>query len=114
MKIWKKVVSKEFFMLRYCLNRHKTQEMCDKAVDACVSPLKFAPTWFVTNKMLKKYDNVIFSNDDIDIDDIDSDIVTFFSGGMGYVTAGLNNFELNDNKFGKDDTANIVLVILNA
>ena len=101
-------------MLRYCLDRHKTQEKCDKAIDACVLTLKFAPTWFVTNKMLKKYDNVVFSNDDIDIDDIDSDIVTFFSGGMGYVTAGLNNFELNDNDFGKDNTANIVLVRLNA
>ena len=39
--------------------------------------------------MLEELDNVIFSNDDINIDDIDSDIVTFFSDDMGLVTIGL-------------------------
>ena len=39
--------------------------------------------------MLEEPDNVIFSNDDINIDDIDSDIVTFFSDDMGLVTIGL-------------------------
>ena len=29
-----KVVSKEPFMLKYCSDRYKTKEMCDKAVDA--------------------------------------------------------------------------------
>ena len=30
-----KVISEEPFMLKCCLDRYKTQEMCDKAVDGC-------------------------------------------------------------------------------
>ena len=30
-----KVVSEDPFTLKCCLDRYKTQEMCDKAVDAC-------------------------------------------------------------------------------
>ena len=65
-----KVVSKEPFMLKYCLDRHKTQEMCDKAVGVCLPALKPVPDWFIMNKMLEKHDNVAFTNDDIDFDDI--------------------------------------------
>ena len=34
-----KAASKGPFMLKYCLDRYKTQETCDKAVDACLSLL---------------------------------------------------------------------------
>ena len=47
-----KVVSKEPFMLKYCLDKYKTQEMCDKAVDAFLPALKFVPDWFVTKKII--------------------------------------------------------------
>ena len=30
------------------------------------------------NKMLEKLGNLVFSNDDINLDDIDSDIIAFF------------------------------------
>ena len=53
------VVSKKSFMLKYCLDRHKTQEMCDKAIDACMPALKFVPDWFVMNKMLEEPGNVV-------------------------------------------------------
>ena len=62
----------------------------NKAVAACLSALKFVHNWFVTNEVLEKLDNVVFSNDDIYLDDIDSDIVTFFSDGMGLVTIDFN------------------------
>ena len=39
--------------------------------------------------MLEELVTVTFSNEDINIDDIDSDIVTFFSDDMGLVTIGL-------------------------
>ena len=32
-------------MLKHCLNRYKTQELCDKAVDNFLSILKFIPDW---------------------------------------------------------------------
>ena len=45
--------------------------MCDKAVDVCLPALEFVPDWFLTDKMLEKFDNFVFSNDDVDLDDID-------------------------------------------
>ena len=77
-----KVVSKEPFILKNCLNRYKTQEMYDKTIDAFLPTLKFVPDWIVTNKILEKLGNVLSFGDDIDLDDIDSDIVTFFSDDM--------------------------------
>ena len=47
-----KVVFKKPFMLKDCLNRCNTREMCDKAVDVCLPVLKFVPNGFVSNKML--------------------------------------------------------------
>ena len=38
-----KVVFKDPFMVKYCLNRYKTQEMSDKAAEACLPALKFVP-----------------------------------------------------------------------
>ena len=60
--------------------------------------------------MLQILDNVVFCNDNIDLDDIDSDTVTFFSDDMGLVTIGRNNINLEDDNFDKDDFFNIVLV----
>ena len=60
-----KFISEESFMLKYCFNRYKTREKCGKAFDASLPALKFVPDWFVTNKTLKKIDDVVFCNDDI-------------------------------------------------
>ena len=35
-------------MLIYCLDRNKTQKMCNEAVDDCLGASKFIPDWFVT------------------------------------------------------------------
>ena len=85
-----KVVSKEHFMLKYCFDRYKTQELCDKAVDVFLSSLNFFPDRFVMNKMFQKLDNVVFSDDDIYLDDIDPDNVTFFSDGMDFFSIDHN------------------------
>ena len=52
-------------MLKYCLDRYNTQEMCDKTVNAYLPVLKFVPDWFVTNEMLETLDYCVFSNDEI-------------------------------------------------
>ena len=70
--------------------------MCDKAVDACLPALKFVTDWFITNRILEKLDNVIFSNYDKDIDDVNSDIIAFFSDGMVLATVNLNNINFDD------------------
>ena len=49
-------------MLKYCLGKYEIQEMCDKAVDAFLATLIFFPDWFVTFKLIKKLDDVLFSN----------------------------------------------------
>ena len=42
-----RVISEYPFMLVYCPDKHKTQKMCDEAVDDCLAALKFIPDWFV-------------------------------------------------------------------
>ena len=52
---------------------------------------------------------MMFSNDDIDLDDIDSDIVTFFGDDMRLVTRDLSNIKLDDHNF-DEDAENIIHV----
>ena len=59
------VISKELFTLKYCLNRYKTQEICDKVADALLATLKFVSNYTVTNEILETLNNTVFSNDDI-------------------------------------------------
>ena len=73
-----RVVCKGPFMLKYCLDRYNAQETCDEALDACLLALELVPDWFVTNKMLEKPE--IFSKDEIDLDDIYSNIYIIFFG----------------------------------
>ena len=84
--------------------------MCDKPVDACLPALKFVSDWFVTSKMLAKFDDAVFSNDDIDLDDKHSDIVTFFIDDMDHNTIDLNNINLDDDNFDHDDPETIIHV----
>ena len=84
--------------------------MCNKAVDAFLLTLKFYPDWFNTNKILEKINNLLFSNDDVDLGDIDSDIVTFFSHDMGLVTTDLNNINHDSKNFDENDRETIIHV----
>ena len=107
-----KVISEEPVVPKYFLDRYNIQEISDKAVDACVPALKFVPDWFNTNEMLEKLGNVVLSNGDIDLDDIDCDTVTFFSDGIGLVTIEFNNINLDDYNFDEGDTETIIHVRL--
>ena len=51
-KIYYKVVSKEPFILKYCLDRHETQKMCGKVVDTFLATflVKFVTDYIVTTK----------------------------------------------------------------
>ena len=81
-------------MLKYCPDKCKTHKICDEAVDSYLLALKFVPNCFVSCKMIEKGDNAVFSNDNIVFDDIDSDIVTFFSNDID-----LNSLNFNCWKF---------------
>ena len=45
------------FLKIYCPDKYRTQKMCNEAVDDCLAALKFITDWFVTSKMLGKFDN---------------------------------------------------------
>lgn len=71
--------------------------MPDQATDAFLSTLQFIPAdWFATNEMLEKLNNVALSNDDIDLEDRNSDIVTFFSDSMDLNTTDLTTINLDE------------------
>ena len=71
--------------------------MPDQATDAFLPTLEFIPAdWFATNEMLEKLNNVALSNDDIDLEDRNSDIVTFFSDSMDLNTTDLTTINLDE------------------
>ena len=84
-----------------------TQEIFDKAVSACLPPLKFFSYWFVTNKILENIDNVVLFNDDRD-----SDIVPFCSNDIDLVTIGLNNVNFDGDNFDEDELLILFLLEL--
>ena len=102
-----KVVSKEPFMLKYCLDRYKTQGMRDNAADAFLWMLKFISDWFVTNKTVEKLGDIEFSSDDTVFDNVDSD-VTFFNDDMVLVNTDLYNVCLDEVNFDDDDPEAII------
>ena len=46
-------------------DRYKTKEMCDKAVDDCLTALKFVHDWFVTSKTIKKLFTDLYTDENI-------------------------------------------------
>ena len=39
-----------------------TQNICDKAHDDCLAPLKYAPDWFVTSTMIKIHFTALYAD----------------------------------------------------
>ena len=46
-----RVVSEDAFLTVYCIDKYKTQRMCNKAVDDTIGALKLISDWLVTSKM---------------------------------------------------------------
>ena len=49
-----RAVSHYSFLIVYCPDKYKTQEMDDEAADDSIATLKLIPDWFITSKMIKK------------------------------------------------------------
>ena len=75
---------------------------------------KFVPDWFVTNKLLEKIDDLVLSNNDIDLEVINSDIATVLSDTRRPFIIDLTHINLDDNNFDEDDLGTIVYVRLMA
>ena len=92
-----RAVSEDPFHLKYGFDRHKTQGMCDIAVDDFLPALKFVADWFVTGKIIKKLHDALFSDDDILLFYEDCRNVTFSSDEMGILSKDFNdNNNLDD------------------
>ena len=75
---------------------------------------KFVPDWFVTNKLLEKIDDLVLSNNDIDLEVINSDTATVLSDTRRLFIIDLTHINLDDNNFDEDDLGTIVYVRLMA
>ena len=75
---------------------------------------KFVPDWFVTNKLLEKIDDLVLSNNGIDLEVINSDIATVLSDTRRLFIIDLTHINLDDNNFDEDDLGTIVYVRLMA
>ena len=58
--------------------------------------------------MFEKLDNFVLPNDNIDLDDTKSGIVTFFSDDLILVTKDLNNINLDGDNFDENDPEIII------
>ena len=58
--------------------------MWDKADDACLSALKYLTGWSIASTMIEILDNVAFSNDSIDNDYINFEIVKILYWWYGH------------------------------
>ena len=86
--------------------------MCDKAVDVCLAALKFVPDWFVTSKMIKILFTALCADENILYINEDSGNVVFICNGMGILNIDLNNINLGDTNYDKDDPGTIIHVRL--
>ena len=97
------------FLKIYYPDKHKTQKMCNEAVDDCLAALKFITDWFVTSKMLGKFDNTLHANDDILFYNEDCYKVTFIANQKHILAVDLEKINL-DNNFGEDDPDAIIRI----
>ena len=59
------IICADPFSIRYVPDQYKTHQMCDKAVDSCLTALKFVPDWFVGSKMIKKLFTALYVDENV-------------------------------------------------
>ena len=84
-------------MLKYYLDRYKTERMCDKAVDDFLITLKFVTDWFVTSAAIKNFHNALFTDDDIFFFDAHSANVIFSGDLISILSLSVNQGNINLN-----------------
>ena len=106
-----RVVSEDPFFILYCPDKNKTQTMCNKPVDDCLSVFKTILDSFVKSKMLERFHNAL--HDDIPFYNDDFDKVTFTANQRHVLAAGFDQIYLDhDNNFDEDHTDSIIPVRL--
>ena len=88
--------------------------MCDKAVDDFLPALKFVPDSFVTSKMIKKLFSALYADDNILYFIENSGNAVFPCNEMGIVNKDVNNINLDDTNYAKNDPDTIIHIRLSA
>ena len=107
-----RIISDDPFSIKYVPDQYKTQQMCNKTVNDCLSALKFVRDWFVTGKIIKKLFTALYADENILYFDGDSDNIAFICNGMGILNTDLNNIKPNDTNYDKYDPDTIIHVRL--
>ena len=107
-----RIISDDPFSIKYVPDQYKTQQMCNKTVNDCLSALKFVPGWFVTGKMTKKLFTALYADENILYFDGDSGNIAFICNEMGILNIDLNNIKPNDTNYDKYDPDTIIHVRL--
>ena len=107
-----RIISDDPFSIKYVPDQYKTQQMCNKTVNDCLSALKFVPDWFVTGKMTKELFTALYADENILYFDGDSGNIAFICNEMGILNIDLNNIKPNDTNYDKYDPDTIIHVRL--
>ena len=87
--------------------------MCDEVVDDCLAALEFIPDWFVKSKMLEKFDNALFANNDMRFYDENFDKVEFIANQRHILAVDLDKINIhNDKNFDENDPDTFIHVRL--
>ena len=106
------IISEDPFSLSYVPDQYKTEQMFDKAVDNCLAALEFVPDWFLTSKMIEKLFTALYADENILYFNEGSGNVTFFCNEMGILSVNINNVNLDDTYYEKDNTDTIIPIRL--
>ena len=106
------IIFEDSFSISYAPDQYKTQQVCDKVVDDCLAALNFVPDWFVTYKMIKKLFTALCTDKNMIYFNKDSGNVVLFCNEMGILNIDLNNINLDDTNYEKDDPDTIILIRL--
>ena len=96
----------------YCPDKCKTQNMYDEAVDDCLEALELIPDWFVTSNGIKKRFISLYSDDNILYFNKGSDNAVFSCNEMNILNIYLNNINLDDTNYNKDNPETTILIRL--
>ena len=99
-----KIISENPVSLKYVLDQYKTQQMCSKAVDDCLTTLKLIPDCLFRVFFTDLYadENILYFNED-------SSNVVFNYNETSIRNIDLNCIKLGDNNFDKDDPEIIIM-----
>ena len=98
-------------ILKFCHDRYKTQEICDKVVYGFLLVLKFVPDWFLQIKRLKNFTH-LYLQTMVYFFDRDIGNVIFCCDEMGVLSVNVIKINLDDTNYDEDDPDTTILARL--